>query len=79
MIVQHRQEFTKISGVHYTLHNPATINPIPPAKKLELWEKDYEKMREEMIYGEEKPTFAEILETINNLKERINKLDWKII
>lgn len=42
-------EFAKISGIDYSLHRPATINPIPPENIIELWEKDYAKMREEMV------------------------------
>lgn len=78
-IVKHRIEFNKIAGIDYKFHNPKTINPIPPVNIIGLWEKDYEKMLEEMIYDENKPTFSEIIETLKNLKKRINKLDWVVI
>ena len=78
-IVKHRLEFTKISGVDYTLHNPKTINPIPPETVINKWQEDYEKMSEEMIYGENKPSFSEIIVSLQKLKKQINNLDWKII
>ena len=78
-IVKHRMEFAKISGIDYSLHRPATINPIPPENIIELWEKDYAKMREEMVYGENRPTFSEIIETLKRLKDKINSLNWEMI
>ena len=78
-IVKHRMEFAKISGIDYSLHRPATINPIPPENIIELWEKDYAKMREEMVYGENRPTFSEIIETLKRLKYKINSLNWEMI
>ena len=78
-IVKHRLEFTKISGVDYTLHNPKTINPIPPKTVINKWQEDYERMSEDMIYGENKPSFSEIIESLQKLKKQINNLDWKII
>ena len=78
-IVKHRLEFTKISGVDYTLHNPKTINPIPPEMVINKWQEDYERMSEDMIYGENKPSFSEIIESLQKLKSQINNFDWKII
>ena len=77
-IVYHRQSFTKLGGVDYRLHNPGTINPIPPAHLLDAWKKDYETMQEQMIHAES-PKFEVMLETITDYIGKINQLDWKII
>ena len=78
-IVAHRLEFTKISGIDYTLHHPKTINPIPLDNVIKEWEKDYEKMKTEMLYGKDKPEFSTIIDTINKLKKDLSNLNFKII
>lgn len=77
-IVRHRQSFTKLGGVDYKLHNPATINPIPPAELIDAWAQDYRKMQEQMIYADS-PEFGEMLDSIQNYIRKINQLDWVII
>ena len=77
-IVYHRQLFTKLGGVDYKLHNPGTINPIPPDKLLDTWKKDYSIMQEQMIYSDS-PSFEAMLEAIKNYISQINQLNWQII
>lgn len=77
-IVRHRQLFTKVGGVDYKLHNPGTINPIPPVHNLDAWKRDYTTMQEQMIYADS-PSFEVMLEVIKNYISKINQLDWKII
>lgn len=77
-IVYHRQLFTKLGGVNYKLHNPGTINPIPPNNLLDAWKKDYSIMQEQMIYADS-PSFEAMLEAIKNYISKINQLDWQII
>ena len=77
-IVYHRQLFTKLGGVDYKLHNPGTINPIPPDKLLDAWKKDYSIMQEQMIYTDS-PSFETMLEAIKNYISKINQLNWQII
>ena len=38
-IIKHRSIYTKIAAVDYNLHQPKTLNPIPPDKLLGDWEK----------------------------------------
>ena len=76
-IVYHRQLFTKLGGVDYKLHNPRTINPIPPVHLLDAWKRDYSIMQEQMIYGDS-PSFDELLETIKMFTAKINSLDWQV-
>ncbi|PKP09308.1 MAG: nucleotidyl transferase AbiEii/AbiGii toxin family protein [Bacteroidetes bacterium HGW-Bacteroidetes-3] len=75
-IVRHRYTYTKLGGVNYNLHNPKTINPIPPLKFIKDWEKDYKTMQEQMIYGES-PSFNVMLKEIKEFTQKLNQIDWK--
>ena len=74
-IVNHRYKFTRVGGVDYNLHQPKSINPIPPNHLLDAWRKDYTTMQEQMIYGDS-PSFDEMLASIKTLVDKINNLDW---
>ena len=76
-IVAHRYKFARIGGVNYNNHNPKTLNPVPPPELMDDWEKDYAKMLEDMIYEEEKPTFADLIENLNVLRMQLQMLDWE--
>ena len=76
-IVAHRYKFALIGGVNYNNHNPKTLNPVPPPELMDNWEKDYAKMLEDMIYEEEKPTFADLIENLNVLRMQLQMLDWE--
>lgn len=75
-IVKHRHRFTKISGVDYNLHQPQTINPIPPEFVIDEWKKDYKTMQEEMIYSES-PDFDDLIKELIQLKQKLNTIEWK--
>ncbi|MFT3904506.1 MAG: nucleotidyl transferase AbiEii/AbiGii toxin family protein [Niabella sp.] len=77
-IVEHRFNFTKVSGVDYNLLSPKTLDFIPVNEVKEAWERDYKKMREEMIYQPDAPTFDEILEQLSIIKNKINGQDWDL-
>lgn len=77
-IVEHRFNFTKVKGVNYNLLSPNTLDFIPVNEVIEDWEQDYKKMREEMIYQSNAPTFEEIIEQLKVLKTKINGLDWDL-
>jgi hypothetical protein len=76
-IVLHRYSYTKLGGVNYKLHNPATIKPIPPAELLDSWASDYQTMQEQMIYTNS-PEFGEMLDLIQTYILKLNQLDWQI-
>ncbi len=76
-IVKHRHSFTRLGGVNYNLHQPQTIDFIPPKELLPEWEADYETMQEQMIHGNS-PKFAELIGSLTVLKEKINSLSWKM-
>ena len=74
-IINHRKIYTKIADVDYNLHQPQTLDPIPPDKILGEWESDYRTMQEEMIYGESL-SFEKLIVKIKESKNRINSIDW---
>ena len=74
-IINHRKIYIKIADVDYNLHQPQTLNPIPPDKILGEWESDYRTMQEEMIYGESL-SFEQLIVQIKKLKNRINNIHW---
>jgi len=44
---------------------------MPTDSDLPAWRSDYEKMREEMFFGDS-PTFAQLLDQIRELEGRLN-------
>lgn len=76
-IVSHRYLFSKIGGVDYNSHNPVTLNPIPPNKVQKDWESDYVKMKEEMIYEKNPPSFEDLISNLSNLKDQLLNVGWK--
>lgn len=71
-LVQHRSKYTPVRGISYDLHTPQTINFIPPVEVMELWEKDYQAMKEFMIYGETLE-FEKLSSRLEELKKRFNE------
>jgi hypothetical protein len=70
-IVAHRERFSKLNGVDYTLHFPPNLNPIPSTELMSKWKDDYAEMRGNMIIGES-PEFEELIDEIKRICERIN-------
>lgn len=77
-IVEHRYHFTRVSNVDYNLLTPKTLNFLPIPEVVEAWEEDYKKMKLQMIYHPEAPSFEELLNQLIQLKLRINQLTWKL-
>jgi predicted nucleotidyltransferase component of viral defense system len=75
-IVAHRYKFSRVGGVDYNKHNPKLLNPIPIAEKIEGWKADYAKMKEDMIYEENKPSFEDLINNLQELRERLRGLEW---
>ncbi len=74
-IVNHRKTITPLRGIDYANHLPDKINFIPPDDLINSWEKDYEIMQQNMIYGES-ISFEKLLERMFELKSRINNLKF---
>jgi predicted nucleotidyltransferase component of viral defense system len=75
-IVAHRHVFSKIAGVDYNMHHPNTLNPIPPKAIIASWEQDYDRMVESMIYEKNPPTFAQLIETLEQLRAQLQQVSW---
>jgi hypothetical protein len=73
--VAHRKTITPLRGIDYANHAPEKINPLPPENLSDAWRKDYEQMRETMIYKESLP-FDKLIERIKVLKEKINSINY---
>ncbi|MGM0498572.1 MAG: nucleotidyl transferase AbiEii/AbiGii toxin family protein, partial [Bacteroidota bacterium] len=72
-IVAHRKKFSRLGSVDYEKHFPPFLNPLPPEKLLEDWEKDYNKMQSEMIYETDGLPFPELIQELRSLVSHINK------
>ena len=75
-IVAHRYKFSRVGDVDYNLHHPKNLNPIPVEEKMAEWNADYTKMMEEMIYEENKPSFADLINNLSELRTRLQEVIW---
>ncbi|KAA6343593.1 hypothetical protein EZS27_008730 [termite gut metagenome] len=73
VIVNHRKMLTSMKEVDYSTHTPDKINFVPPASIIDIWEKDYETMKSNMIYGDSIP-FDKLIERIRELNERFRNI-----
>ncbi len=46
------------------------------AEKIEEWKTDYAKMKEDMIYEEKKPSFEDLINNLEELRAKLQALDW---
>lgn len=76
-IVAHRYTYSRVSHVDYNLHHPSTLNPIPPESVIADWDADYTKMKEDMIYENNKPSFEELINNLKDLRKKLEKVEWK--
>jgi hypothetical protein len=65
-LIIHRERYIRAAWANYTTLIHSSISFLPPEELLEEYKKDYEEMREHMIYGEGVFTFEEV---VNKLKE----------
>ncbi|MEJ7609945.1 MAG: nucleotidyl transferase AbiEii/AbiGii toxin family protein [Ferruginibacter sp.] len=72
-IVIHREKFNPLRGLDYSNHIPSRIKIIPPDTVIKEWEKDYQTMTENMIYGEPLK-FDSLIKRILELQKRINNI-----
>lgn len=75
-IVAHRYKFLRVGDVDYNLHNPKILNPIPPNDVIADWEADYAKMKEDMIYEVNKPSFDDLINNLNELRNQLQAVEW---
>lgn len=76
-IVNHRYKFSKIGGVNYNLHEPKTLNPIPPDEVINDWKADYSKMKDDMIYEKNPPSFEDLIYNLSALRNELQNCNWE--
>lgn len=67
------EEFNPLRGGDYSNHIPGKIKIIPPDTVIKEWEKDYQAMTQNMIYGDPL-NFDKLIERIQELEKRINAI-----
>lgn len=72
-IVKHREKFNQLRGIDYSNHIPGRIKIIPPAAVIKEWEKDYQAMTQNMIYGDTL-SFDSLIKRILELQKRVNEM-----
>jgi hypothetical protein len=72
-IVAHREKFNPLRGLDYSNHIPGKIKIIPPDTVIKEWEKDYQAMTQNMIYGNPL-NFDKLIKRIQELQKRINAI-----
>ncbi len=72
-IIEHRRLLTPVRGISYSNHSPERINPIPPDALMGQWRRDYEFMREGMIYGPSLK-YKQLIERIKELVARFRAI-----
>jgi Nucleotidyl transferase AbiEii toxin, Type IV TA system len=72
-IVTHREKFNPLRGLDYSNHIPSKTKIIPPDTVINEWEKDYQAMTQNMIYGDPL-NFDNLIKRIQELQKRINAI-----
>jgi len=72
-LIKHREWYNRISWVDYQSLKPPTLTFIPPNDILHLFRQDYERMQEQMIYGEALP-FDDLLVQLTMLQGELRKI-----
>jgi predicted nucleotidyltransferase component of viral defense system len=74
-VINHRQKFNNIQGIDYQKHYPAFIQIVPPENLMDALKEDYKNLQQSFIYEDPKKSFDEILERLQELTERIRKIE----
>lgn len=77
-IVAHRYKFSRVGEVDYNYHSPKTLNPIPPDEVIAEWETDYAKMKEDMVYDGDKPSFKDLVTNLKWLRAHFQSVSWQV-
>lgn len=75
-VVEHRRKFIGLKDFDYDTLYPDSLSLEIPSDVVALWRKDYENMRQSMIYGPSVP-FDDMMLEIQRLGERIRRLPYK--
>jgi len=62
--------------VHYSTLVPGSLQLVPAEDFLPGWKSDYEKMQQEMFYGDV-PTFTTIMTSVREFQDKFNETGRK--
>ena len=68
---EHRQSFFRIRWVDYATLRQGTLRLVPPEDRLRDWRLDYQKMSEEMFFGEV-PPFDKVISAVREFERTFN-------
>ena len=71
--MEHRRKFIGLKGFDYNSLYPERLSIIPGDAVSDLWESDYKKMCEHMIWGDV-PSYSQLIEKIRSLNEQVRSL-----
>lgn len=71
-IVVHRSKYSRFNWMDYNTLDKTTITFLPPEDVRDSYKKDYEEMRENMIYGETL-AYDHLIQRLQELSERFRK------
>ena len=72
-LIKHREWYNRISWVDYQSLKHATLSFIPPDDILDVYREDYERMQEQMVYGDAL-TFDDLIDQLKMLQEEFRKI-----
>jgi Nucleotidyl transferase AbiEii toxin, Type IV TA system len=72
-VVAWKGQFFGSSWANYDQAKPGTFRLVPPAARLPALRRDYEAMRD--MYLSEPPSFEDVLATLQDLENRINRIE----
>lgn len=75
-LLEHRSHYVKLKGIVYKDMELGKLAFLPPYQLLDNFRKDYETMREQMIYGEV-PDFNQLMNQLRELNKKLAGVGWK--
>jgi hypothetical protein len=68
----HKAVYFSRAWSRFDLAVPGTLRLVPPAPRLQELARDYDQMREEMIFGDA-PDLPALLEVLSEIEQRVNQ------
>ena len=72
-IAEFRELMNNVRGISFENHQRDLLNIIPPAEVIDLWERDYKIMQENMIVGDSL-SFSDLIEKLKLIQEKFKNI-----
>lgn len=72
-IAEFRELMNNVRGISFENHKRHLLNIIPPAEVIDLWERDYKIMQENMIVGDSL-SFSDLIEKLKLVQEKFKEI-----